>query len=273
MVTRFVAANTQSALEVLATERERTTDEQEAFAQFHDRIAAMEISEGHPDREYAQSAGVQPTLQTQSDTQNQLQDIRESYRGTVMSLPHYDDEYSDTLAESLAEEFCPEIATALTTGSQVTPPLRTYLITESQQAQTERADFLQILSRETESLRSADERIATIGSDLDTLAADSLETWTPAELAESRDQLCAAEDRCEELATARQSTVQTTRIPGPIPHDIDLNEYLYQSLAVTYPILADLAEMAETLHTERSRVNCALELAENKPSSPHLLSP
>jgi hypothetical protein len=267
MVTQFVPTNTKSALDVLATERERTAAEQEAFAQFHDRIAARDISQGHPDGEYDHPASVHPTLQTQSDTQNQLQHIRESYRETVMSLPHYDDEYSDSLAESLAEEFCPEIATALTTGSQVTPPLRTHLITESQQAQTERADFLQILSRETESLRSADDRIATIGSDLDTLAADSLETWTTAELAESRDQVCAAEDRCEEVATARQSTLQTSRIPGPTPHDIDLNEYLYQSLAITYPVLADLAEMAETLHTERFRVNCALERAENDSST------
>jgi hypothetical protein len=272
MVTRFVATNTKSALDVLATERERTAAEREAFAQFHDRIAAMDISQGHPNGEYDQQASIHPTLQTQSETQTQLQHVRESYRETVMSLSHYDEEYSDSLVESLAEEFCPEIATALTTGSQVTPPLRTHLITESQQAQTERADFLQVLSRETESLRSADERIATIASDLDTLAAESLETWTTAELAESRDQLRAAADRCEELATARQSTLQTTRIPGPTPHDINLNEYLYPSLAVTYPVLADLAEMVETLHTERSRINCALERAENNPSSPPLLS-
>jgi hypothetical protein len=266
MVTRFVPTNTNSALDVLATERERTAAEQEAFAQFHDRIADMDISQDHSDGEDDHPASVHPTLQTQSETQTQLQHVRESYREMVMNLSHYEEEYSDSLAESLAKEFCPEIATALTTGSQLTPPLRTHLITESQQAQTERADFLQILSRETESLRSADDRIATIGSDLDTLATDSLETWTTAELAESRDQLCAAEDRCEEVAITRQSSLQTSRIPGPTPHDIDLNQYLYQSLAVTYPVLADLAEMTETLHTERSRVNCALERAENDSS-------
>lgn len=266
MVPRFVATNTQSALDVLATERERTAAEQKAFAQFHDHIAAMDVLQTHP-------SSVQLTLQTQSNKQNQLQSVRKVYRETVLSLPHYTDEYSDSLAESLAEEFCPEIATALTTGSQFTPPLRTRLITESQQAQSERADFLQVLSRETENLQSADDRIATIGSNLDTLAADSVETWKTAELAESRAQLRTAEERCEELATERQSTVQTPRIPGPTPNEIDLNEYLYQSLSVTYPVLADLAEMAETLRTERSRVNCALERAENDTSSTHPLSP
>jgi hypothetical protein len=271
MVTQFVPSNTQSALDILATEHERTAAEQEAFAKFHDRIDAMGVSQGNGGQ--ARPSGVQPTLQTQSDDQNQLQHIRKIYRETVIDLPHYTTEYSDSLSESLAEEFSPQIASALTTGAQYTTPLRTRLLTESQQAQTDRANFLQVLTRETENLRSADDRIATIGDNFQTLAADSLETWTPAELTESREQLHAAEEHCEKLATKRQSTVQTSRIPGPTSHDIDLSEYLYQPLAVTYPVLADLAEMTDILHTERSRVNYALERAENESAPSHSLSP
>lgn len=271
MVTQFVPANTQSALDILATERERTAAEQEEFAKFHDRIDAMNVSQGNGGQ--ASPSGVKSTLQTQSDDQNQLQHIRKIYHETVMDLPHYTAEYSESLSESLAGEFSPQIASALTTGAQYSTPLHARLLTESQQAQNGRADFLQILTRETENLRSADDRIATIGSNLQTLAADSLETWTPAEIAESREQLHTAEEHCEKLATERQSTLQTSRIPGLTPHDIDLNEYLYQPLAVTYPVLADLAEMAEILHTERSRVNCALDRTENESSSSHSLSP
>jgi two-component sensor histidine kinase len=273
MVTQFVPTNTRSALDVLATERERTTAEQEAFAEFHDRITAMDVSQEQSASGCDQQPSIQPALQSQPD--NQLQHVREAYYETVMSLPHYDDEYHDSLSESLAGEFHPEIASALITGSQFTSLLRTQLIEEGQQAQTDRADFLKVLSQEADNLNSMDERITTIGTDLDTLTADSLETWPPAELAESREQLLATEERCEELATARQSTLQTPRIPGPTPTalDLTLNEYLYQSLPVTYPVLADLADMADTLHTERSRVDCVLERTENSTLSNHLPHP
>jgi hypothetical protein len=256
MATRFVATQTRSALDALATEHERTTAEQDAFAEFHDRITAMDVSQASLDNGHDQRLGVQAIMQSQPN--KQLQRVRKAYRETIMSVSHYNKEYHDLLPESLAKEFGPEIASALTTGKQFTSPLRDQLLKENQQARAERTTFLKSLSRETEDLRSVNELITEIGSNLDTLNIRSLETWAIADLTESHNQLLAAEERCEELSTMRQSTLQNPRIPGPTTNDLDLNEYLYQSLSITYPVLADLADLADTLRTERSRVECTL---------------
>jgi hypothetical protein len=256
MAIRFVATQTRSALDALATEHKRTTAEQDAFAEFRNRITAMDVSQASLENRHDQRLGVQAMIQSQPN--KQLQRVREAYRETIMSVSHYDEEYHDLLSESLAEEFGLEIASALTTGKQFTPPLRDQLLKENQQARAERTTFLKSLSREIEDLRSADELITEIGSNLDTLNIRSLEMWPIADLTETHNQLLATEERCEELATMRQATLQNPRIPGPTSTDLDLNEYLYQSLSITYPVLADLADLADTLRTERSRVECTL---------------
>lgn len=256
MATRFVATRTRFALDALATEHERTTAERDAFAEFRERITAMDASQVSLDNGHYQQLGGQAIIHSQPN--KQLQRVREAYRETIMSVSHYDEEYHDSLQESLAKEFGSEIASALTTDKQFTPPLRDQLLRESQQAHAERATFLKTLSRETEDLRSVDELITEIGSDLDTLNIRSLETWAIVDLTESHNQLLATEERCEELLTMRQTTLQNPRIPGPTPNDLDLNEYLYQSLSITYPVLADLADFVDTLRTERSRIERTL---------------
>lgn len=258
MTARFTATHIQSALEELGTERERIIAERDAFAKFRDRIAVMDVSQDRPDSGHDQRLSLQAATLSQSI--NQLQCVREAYRETVMSTSHYDEDYDESLSESLAAEFGPEVANALMTGTHLSISLRNRLLRESQQAYVERVHFLNGLSREIEDLHTADKTITMIGTDLDTLNVRSLETWATADLTESHKQLITAEDRCEELAATRQATLQNARFPGPTPSelDLDLNEYLYQSLGVTYPILADLADLADTLRAERFRVERAL---------------
>jgi hypothetical protein len=253
---QFVATQTSSALEALATEREITNAERDAFARFCDRLTAMEVPQPHLDTEHDHQFNV--TVTTQSPSNNQLQRIKEAYHETVMDVPHYDEVYNDSLRESLTEEFTSEIATALMTGEHLTPPLHSQLLLKSQQARNERTRFLGALSKETEDLSSAEQTITEIGTNLDTLNDRSLETWTITDLTESQEQMLAAEQQCDELVATRQTTLQSSRIPGPKPDDLNFNEYLYESLPVTYPILSDLANLANTLHNELSRVERAI---------------
>lgn len=257
MVTHFIATHTRSGLEVLATEREVTNAELDAFAEFSDRLTAMEVSSSLDDN-HNQRLNVQTTMQSQSD--NQLQRVQEAYRETVMDVPYYDEVYNESLLESLAEEFGSEIASALMTNEYLTPPLRNQILIKSRQARNNRANFLDSLSKETENLRSMDKTITEIGTNLDTLNARTLETWTRTDLTESCEQILAAEEQCEELAATRQAILQNSRSPGPTPSDLNFNEYLYESLPVTYPVLSDLANLTNTLKTEQSRVERAIDL-------------
>jgi hypothetical protein len=261
MATRFVPAAVRSALEALTTERERTIAERTAFETFRTHVTAIEPPENGLAGTHEQRSGAGRALMGGSRSDGRLRRVRDAYRESVMSVSHYGNEYDDSLAESLAEEFGPEVAGALTTGDRFTRSLREGLLTASREACTRRGTFLTVLAREVESLRAAEETITALGSALDTLDARSLESWSPVALADSYERLLTAEERCEELASERQATLHSHGLPGPTPvdPDLDLTEYLYQSLPVTYPVLADLADLADTLGGERHRVERAMQ--------------
>lgn len=258
---RFVPSLARSALEVVITEHRRTAAERDAFARFTNRIAALDTSTDTATTTHTQPAAAQTLLQPDSQTDTQLADARAAYRETVMSVPHYAEEYDESLQEHLTAEFSPEIATALTTGDQFLPSLQEHLITESRQACTNRATFLSALEDEASALQTADERLADLGSEFsDLLAAHSLEAWASEELLASRQQVRAGERECEKLAVDRQSTLHGQRIPAVQHIDLEFTTYLYQSLSVTYPVLADITNLTETLRSSRSQIDDALDL-------------
>jgi hypothetical protein len=242
------------------TEHRRTAAERDAFAQFADRIAALDISaDTAPTR--TQPAATQTLLQADSQSDTQLADARTAYRETVMSVPHYAEEYDESLQKHLTAELSPEIATALTTGDQFIPSLQEQLITESRHACESRTTFLSALEDEASALQAADERLTDLGSGFtDLLTARSLEAWSSKELLASRQQVRAGERKCEELAADRQSTLRSQRVPAVQHIDLEFTIYLYHSLSITYPVLADITDLAETLRSTRSQIDDALGL-------------
>ena len=69
----------------------------------------------------------------------------------------------------------------------------------------------------------------------------------------------AAKDRCDNLAEARQQSVQAEKwTNGKLSDGPPLHSYLYANLDVTCPILADLAEFGLSLQRMRKHVENAL---------------
>ena len=258
---RFVPNHVRSALEVVMTEHERTAAERDAFAQFTDQIADLDTSADTMETTPTQPAATQTLLQPDSQMDTQLADVRTAYRETVMSVPHYAEEYDESLQEHLTAEFSPEIATTLTTSDQFLPSLQEHLITENHQACESRTRLLSALEDEASALQAADERLIELGSEFsDLLAAHSLEAWSSQELLASRQQVRASERECEELAADRQSTLRGQRITAVQHIDLEFTDYLYRSLSVAYPVLADITNLAETLRSTRSQIDDELDL-------------
>lgn len=261
MTVRFVPNHVRSTREVVMTEHGRTAAERDAFAQFADWIAAFDLSADTSLTTCTQPAAVQTLLQSDSEPDTQLAEARTAYRETVMSVPHYAKEYDESLREHLTAELSPEIATALTTGDQFLPQFQKQLITKIRRACTSRAAFLKALEDETSALRAADERLTDLGSELsDLFAARSLEVSSCKELLVRRQQIRASERECEKLVADRQSTLRGQRVPTVQNIDLEFPIYLYQSLSVTYPVLADISNFAETLRSTRSRNDDELDL-------------
>lgn len=115
--------------------------------------------------------------------------------------------------------------------------------------------MLQGLKHEHTALEAADENLTRLGDDLDVvLSAQSYHTWTREDLVTARDCLHAREQQCDQLATDRQATLREQRIPSTHHIDHEFTQYLYESLAVTYPVLTDIANLVETLRTAKRRV-------------------
>lgn len=261
MTTQFVPTHIRSAIEVVATDRDRTVTERDAFARFADRISGLDVSSVDLNADYSQQPPAQTLVAPASAaTESQLARAREIYRETIMSVPHYTKDYDDSLPESLAKEFGPEVATAMTIGDHLTPHLRDRLIEATDEARDSRHAFLQGLNREHSALEAAEEDLTRLGTDLgDILSARSFDSWTNEDLVVARDHLHAHDRECDQLAADRQATLHEQRVPGTHRVDIEFTAYLYGSLSVTYPVLTDIASLAKTLHTARHDVERALD--------------
>jgi len=261
MATRFVPTHVRSAITVVETDHERTTTERDAFASFLHRISDLDVSSVDLQPNHAHQASTQTlvTPETPRHAESQLERVRIAYRDTIMSVPHYDEDYDDSLPESLTEEFGPEIATAILTSDQLTPHLRNRLIDATHHARESRHALLQGLNDEHSALEAADENLTRLGADLDdVLSAQSFHAWPDEDLATARDCLHARQQECDQLAADRQATLREQRIPGTHHIGHEFTQYLYETLPVTYPVLTDIASLAETLHNTQQGVERTL---------------
>jgi hypothetical protein len=266
MTTRFVPAHVRSAMEIVATDRDRTTSERKAFTRFIDRLSDFSVIEITSTTNSPRPISVQTALnQTPlSRSESQIARVYKLYQETVMGVDHYAEGYGDSLGESISEEFGPETATVLRNNDQLTPQLRDRLLEASTHARESRRALLQGLKHEHSALHSADETLSELGAGLDdVLSAQSLQTWPDEELATAQKDLQDCEQECERLAADRQDTLHEQRVPSTHHLDLGFAEYLYRSLPVTYPVLTDITSLTETLHTVRDDIGNILASRKN----------
>ena len=261
MTTHFVPTKTRSAIEVVETEREWTTDERDAFATFIDRITGLDAAAVNSSTDELQQPSPQLLVSSPytSNAAASLEEVREIYRETVMATNHYADVYGDTLEESIAQEFGPEVATAVLTSDQLIPQLRDRLVEYSQQARESRRSFLQGLKSESNALETADEKLTRLGADLNRVVGTcSFDDWTDTELANVDERLHSRERECEQLLVDRQAALGERRAARTHHNDHEFSEYVYRSLPVTYPVVSDTTSLIDTLRTAQQSVERAL---------------
>ena len=242
----------RKAHSILAEERERTESERDAFAAFARRIASIDTSP-RPAATGA-SGGVTPLAVSGSD--DRLGEVKESYRETVMSMAHYDEEYGETLKRNMSGEFGEDVAVAVCEGSMFTPQLQQALIDQSQLARDRRDRFLDRLGRETDEVSTAQQTADRIESSLEALNERSLHDRSYSELIELWDTLGQFRSDVESLMRDRQQALQ--RNGNPLDPEKAIQPYLYRSLDVTYPVLDTGISLVEEIRQARRRVLRAL---------------
>ena len=250
-----------SAREMVQTEHERILAERDAFKQFRDRVAGLDpsatVSNPHPSQELPSSIN----RHSSSSTADRLIHIQQAYRDTVMNTPHYDEEYGESLVQNMTIEFGEDLTAAITTNSQLTPSLQQAVVQAATAASAQRTTFSNQLDEEEATLKDAHQTLASLDEQYEQSTDQPLQQQSIDDLWEAHQQLTTCITTCEDRIEERQT--QRTDGHTALPHTdeiVDLQEYLYQSLDVTYPILADGTTVLERCLTARRRVEEELTL-------------
>ncbi|GAA0526389.1 hypothetical protein SAMN04488066_102107 [Halorubrum aquaticum] len=258
-------AYVRDAETVCRRERRRVTDEHDAFEEFADRVAALDPCPTETTEPSAaapsQLVGTRRNGGGRAVGDVRLRRVLDTYRDTVMSLPHYSEEYDETVAESLAAELGPDTTVSLASNGTLSPALQSALVDRSRRAAAARrslADAIDVeldaLADAEESLSGIDRRRSRLNQHLDGIphgrrADASIDVW------ERLDDL---ESECDAVAADRQSTLRDPPMsPERVAGDCETGfyEYLYAPMdGPNHPVLASVATVVDRIREDRDRV-------------------
>ena len=272
----------RAARAALRVERRRVVDEREAFRAFRRRVSSIPDESGRTDpasgAEIGGSGGTHAPDGVgggfggatdsgvgiggaATPAGSRLVAVRDAYRSTVMSVPHYEAEYDDTYERSIAAEFGPELAYALTRTNCFHEEYKRSMLSAAETAVQEREAFLDALESEIESVECARSRLASIRTEIeaieDELGGDGEEkksTPTFGALDACRTRTEALREDCDRIAARRQRVLADHERRLALGDDLDLPAYCYQDLDVTYPVLAAVAAVGDRLDALRRRI-------------------
>lgn len=231
----------------IVRERRQVVDEREAFRAFEQRVRELEPVASASATSAAPGGAVRAT-----GSRSRLDDVRDAYRATVTSVPHYAETYDDTYEQSVAAEFGADLGVALTRGSAFTGPCRRGLLAAARASREGREQFVETLDAEHDSLEAAAEVLVPAASQLRDYAAVDFDDEPSAARDAYRARLEVLGDRCEEVAETRQAVLDDHRGAFSDRLDVaDLPRYLYEDLPVTYPVLAVAARLATAVRDRR----------------------
>lgn len=220
-----------SAIDILLTEYNQVTEEIRAFEQFKKRVLNISINTDSRNSVGGFSYERKPTA---AGTNR----VRTAYCETVMSVSHYDAEYGDTYASSVSEEFGPDIATALTESSELTPILKSALINQIENIIESRKELRKTIQLEQDSIKSAHEDLNDLSKMLCNYAKNEFSNMNYNQLSEYKNKTCENKRVLDEVAIIRQQDINKIRKSMQTDRTTsDLYSYLYQSLSTTYPVL------------------------------------
>ncbi|MFB6131762.1 MAG: hypothetical protein ABEJ28_13200 [Salinigranum sp.] len=234
-------------------ERREVVAELDAFVEFRARVEAVEATR-------ALVASPRGLLAESGETaRDDMANVREGYRETVMSVDHYDRVYGESLESNLEAEFGPDIASGICDGGDAafTPGFKRALLVAIERNVEERRSFLDGLDRERESLANARSDLSDV---VDALSAGAVRsddrrgdrsngggsgrrtrTLSPPE----------ASDRIRSVVRRRQRLVHS-RVSAGRADGHDLCGYLYHDETWTYPVLSAATSLHAQVRTAES---------------------
>lgn len=256
-------AYVRSASEGCRRERRRVLNERDAFEEFADRVETLDPVSAESSTAVAggPSAMINQPIGSGNATDVTLRQVVTIYRGTVMSVPHYEAEYDETVPESMAAELGPDTTTSLATNGTLLPPAQRALVDRAREAAATRTAVADAIETELDALSDADTELTAIDrrrrrlmdhlSQVEGNTTDAaLDVWN---------RLDDLETELEAVTTERQEGLRES--PLQIDHavfdseEIDFYGYLYASSETPrHPVLSQAADLSATFREDRDRI-------------------
>ncbi|WP_254533821.1 DUF7260 family protein [Natrinema gelatinilyticum] len=236
-------ADAKSATE---TERKQVVIERDAFHRFVRLVESISVSEDRQTGPLVFAGGADSSTE-------RLCSVRNAYRETVMNVSHFEDEYDENIRESLTLEFDDHLATVLLDGQQFSPLLKNTVILQTTAAKETREQLLDGIDDELTSLQNAQTRLREHEHAVERAMKPrrQLRTRSVPTLREYDAMLREEEDRCEQLLADRQHEIHRENRSYSRSSKPALQQYLYDALDVTYPVLATVTERIQDVRAQR----------------------
>jgi hypothetical protein len=236
--TRFVEP-IRRASERVREEREELVVEADALDAFDSRLDGIAVEAPPAPRDTRLRRVRAPSAEAGPSAA--VARVREAYRETVMSVPHYDRMYGESLEENLAAELGPTLAAMLDGDGPgtLTSERRDALRSAIRSVAHQRRDLVEVLDREAESLDRAAEACTPV--------AVSLARSGPCDPSALADHI----DRLDEAVADRQNHLATT-VERRLSDRAAFASYLYGDEPWTYPVLSVCATLRDRI--ERARL-------------------
>lgn len=243
------------AMAIVAEEQDRASAERNAFARFVERVAELDPQSSD---QRTQVSGLASPATTRSK-RTPCREVYEIYRETVMATPHYEEDYGEPVAVHLRTELGDEIATALTANRSTTPQLKRALLRAGKRERNKRDTLEHDLETEYRELETAEERLQPIEEELTKRQGLSSRNRSFDELQQCADRLSEYDRRLDRFVQQRQQNLRTVSRKRRADETYVLQAYLYDGLAVQYPILAALTTATADVRHAKQKVEEQLQ--------------
>jgi len=232
---QYVLAPLSTAQRLADREHREVAAEADAFEAFRQRIEDIDPRPSTPPDTPSPLAA-----STSQSADDGIERVREAFRGTVLSTPHYEETYGESLHDHLASEFGAELADAFRSASSVsfTAPYKATLLARAELAVRTRRNFLGTLDDERQSLAAARDDLASLFAALDTTIIPEwhCESFTV---------------QLDDVAQRRQRTIQGRDAVAHFDAH-SLCALLYADESWSYPVLTAVARTREAVSLDGS---------------------
>lgn len=243
------------AMTIVAEEQNRVSAEQKGFKQFVNRVAEIDTQSG--EQRTQMTRPLSPTTTDSKPTPSQQ--VYEIYRNTVMAIPHYEEDYGEPVAVHLRMELGDEISTALTANQSTTPQLKQALLQTGKRERDKRDMLEQDLKTESKELKKTEKRIDSIQQEVTKRQYFPSSEQTFDDLQQWVEQLTKYDQRLDRFIQQRQQNLRMISRKRQTGEKHAFQAYLYDELAVQYPILAALMTTTEKVRHARHEVEDHLQ--------------